>query len=63
MRTFFLTCLLVVGVSLEAAVPSVEYKRIEDVIYGRKSGTALTMDVLKPEKANGKGIVLLLSAG
>lgn len=39
------------------------YKRTEDVIYGRKYGTALTMDVITPEKPNGAGIVLVVSGG
>lgn len=37
--------------------------RIKDVVYGRKFGTALTMDVLKPAKPNGIGVVFLLSGG
>lgn len=36
----------------------------EDVIYGRKFGTALTMDVFTPKKdANGAAIVLVVSGG
>ncbi|MBX9582430.1 MAG: alpha/beta hydrolase [Gemmataceae bacterium] len=36
----------------------------DDVIYGRKHGTALTMDVFTPkEKANGRGVVLCVSGG
>ena len=37
--------------------------RVRDVVYGRKFGTALTMDVLKPAKPNGIGVVYLLSGG
>jgi acetyl esterase/lipase/predicted amidohydrolase len=38
--------------------------RQEDVIYGRKDGTALTLDVFTPEgNANGAGIVLVVSGG
>ncbi len=37
--------------------------RIRDVIYGYKSGMALTMDVLKPAQPNGIGVVYLLSGG
>jgi acetyl esterase/lipase len=45
-----------------AADPSFERK--EDVIYGRKFGTALTMDVFTPKKqSNGAGIVLVVSGG
>jgi acetyl esterase/lipase len=39
-----------------------EYTRAEDVIYGRKFGTALTMDVFRPKKdANGAAIVWVVS--
>ncbi|HEV3435878.1 MAG TPA: alpha/beta hydrolase [Gemmata sp.] len=40
------------------------FTRTEDVIYGRKFGVALTMDVFAPkEKANGRGIVFCVSGG
>ena len=40
------------------------FDREEDVIYGRKFGTALTMDVLTPKKgANGSAVVLMVSGG
>jgi acetyl esterase/lipase len=39
------------------------YERTEDVIYGRKFGTALTMDVFQPEKQNGYGILFMVSGG
>jgi acetyl esterase/lipase len=40
------------------------YSRIEDVIYGRKYGTALTLDVIKPKKnSNGLGIIAIISGG
>lgn len=38
-------------------------QRTPDVIYGRKSGVALTMDVFRPEKSNGYGVLLLVSGG
>lgn len=41
-----------------------EYTRTEDVIYGRKFGTALTMDVFRPKTGgNGIGIVSVVSGG
>jgi acetyl esterase/lipase len=40
-----------------------DYLRTEDVIYGRKFGTALTLDVFQPPKANGYGIILMVSGG
>src|SRR3954464_5509211 len=42
------------------------YTRTDDVIYGRKFGLAMTMDVFAPkdkEKANGKGIIWCVSGG
>ena len=34
-----------------------------EVIYGRKFGTALTLDVIKPEKPNGFGVLYMVSGG
>ena len=54
--------LLAIPVSLKAQ--DVAYDRKEDVIYGRKYGTALTMDVFAPkDHANGAGIVWVVSGG
>src|SRR5262249_3230117 len=40
------------------------YNRKEDVIYGRKFGTALTMDVFSPRKnANGAAVIWVISGG
>lgn len=40
------------------------YNRTEDVIYGRKDGMALTLDVFKPKKeANGLGVIFVVSGG
>lgn len=38
-------------------------RRTEDVIYGRKSGLALTMDVFQPAKQNGCGLLFLVNGG
>ena len=40
-----------------------QFTRTEDVIYGRKFGTALTMDVFQPAKPNGAGVVMMVSGG
>ncbi len=45
------------------AQSATDYKRTEDVIYGRKFGTALTLDVFQPDKPNGCGIVFMVSGG
>src|SRR5688572_27291066 len=39
------------------------FTRTEDVIYGRKFGTALTLDVFQPAKPNGAGVVFMVSGG
>lgn len=46
------------------AQTEVEFKRTEDVIYGRKSGVALTLDVVQPVKANnGHAVIFMVSGG
>src|SRR5262249_46023270 len=41
-----------------------EYDRASDVIYGRKYGTALTMDVITPKaKQNGAAVIVVVSGG
>jgi len=44
-----------------AAEPA--YTRTEDVVYGRKYGTALTLDVFTPRPANGAAVVMVMSGG
>jgi acetyl esterase/lipase len=55
--------LLLLSVPCAWAQTKVEFTRTEDVIYGRKFGTALTLDVFQPQPANGVGIVLMVSGG
>ena len=38
-------------------------QRTEDVIYDRKFGTALTLDVFQPANANGCGVLFMVSGG
>lgn len=48
------------------AIAQETFTRTEDVIYGRKHGLAMTMDIFTPkdkEKANGKGIIWCVSGG
>jgi acetyl esterase/lipase len=49
--------------SWNARAEKPEFKREEDVIYGRKYGVALTMDVFTPEKQNGAAVALVVSGG
>ncbi len=39
------------------------YTRQQDVIYGRKFGTALTMDVFTPKQQNGAAVIVCISGG
>jgi acetyl esterase/lipase len=40
-----------------------EWSRERDVIYGRKYGLAMTMDVFRPKESNGKAIIFVVSGG
>lgn len=48
---------------LGASAPAQETQRVRDVIYGKKGGVALTMDVFKPAKPNGIGVIWIVSGG
>jgi acetyl esterase/lipase len=55
--------LILIGPTLRADDEK-PYERTEDVIYGRKHGTALTMDVFQPkENRKGIGLVFVVSGG
>ncbi len=54
--------LLVLGLFLSLRIQAEELRRTE-VIYGRKFGTALTLDVLQPPKTNGLAVVWVISGG
>ena len=65
-RLFFgcLTLLVVLSGSCSAFAADELYTRIEDVVYGRKHGMALTLDVFTPkEKANGAAVIFAVSGG
>jgi acetyl esterase/lipase len=58
-----LTAWILLGTA-RASAEEMTFKRQEDVIYGRKFGTALTMDVFTPARdAKGIGIVMVVSGG
>lgn len=54
--------LLLLGLVCSAAAAPVVH-RTEDVIYGRKFGLALTLDVFQPAPSNRCGIVFLVNGG
>ncbi len=53
---------LVLTAALADAVAGDAVQRTE-VIYGRKFGTALTLDVFRPEQPNGCGLLFMISGG
>ena len=53
-----LTLILLAGASRAFAQGTT---RTRDVVYGRKFGMALTMDVWKPGKQNGSGVIFIIS--
>lgn len=46
-----------------AAGTNTPFTRTEDVVYGRKHGLALTLDVFRPAQTNGCGVLFLVSGG
>lgn len=57
-------CLGLVAWQAPAAGDEPNWDRVEDVIYGRKFGTALTLDVFKPkDQSNGRGLIWVVSGG
>ncbi len=58
-----LALVLLAGLVPARAQTPAEFTRTEDVVYGRKFGVALTLDVIQPAKPNGFGIVSMISGG
>jgi acetyl esterase/lipase len=60
-RTFLAWCAaLILG---SGALARADQTQIKDVVYRHKLGVALTMDVFKPEKPNGIGVLWMVSGG
>jgi acetyl esterase/lipase len=59
---FLAAALLLPLVPAHAQSP-VDFTRTEDVVYGRKFGFALTLDVIQPKQPNGYGIISIVSGG
>ena len=49
--------------SRAAADPPPNVTRTEDLVYGRKDGLALTLDVFEPAAPNGAGLLFLVNGG
>ena len=62
-----ITCLTVtlseIGQATDRIYAPTDVQRTEDVIYGRKFGMALTMDVFQPAKPNGCAVLFLVNGG
>lgn len=64
MTRLLLAAAAALALAAPAAAQPLNATRTDDVIYGRKHGLAMTMDVFTPkEKANGKGVVWCVSGG
>lgn len=63
MRRIQVFLLLFVALQAATAQNNSGLTRTEDVIYGRKFGTALTLDVLQPAQSNGCAIIWIVSGG
>ena len=56
--------LTLIAASVAPAAEPAAVTRTQDVIYGRKHGTALTLDVIRPTaNGNGRGIIWVVSGG
>jgi acetyl esterase/lipase len=58
-----LTILLLAIANTNARTTSAQTDRKSDVIYGRRAGLALTLEVITPTRANGLGVVWVVSSG
>jgi acetyl esterase/lipase len=58
-----LAALIFLAVCETAIAHDLNFRRTEDVIYGRKYGTALTMDVFKSAQPNGSAIIFVVCGG
>ena len=63
MKHLFLALLSISILTSVRAQSAGDFKRTEDVIYGRKFGTALTLDVFQPVKTNGCAVLFMVSGG
>jgi acetyl esterase/lipase len=68
MPRLLLSAALLLPLAAPLLAQEVKYDRKEDVIYGRKFGLAMTLDVFTPkdadkQKANGAGVIFCVSGG
>lgn len=58
-----LALLLTIGLATAQPAPATDTTRTRDVIYQKRDGFALTMDVFKPANPNGAAIIKIISGG
>lgn len=58
--TFMVSAWLLTGSQLRGADA---VRRTEDIVYGRKDGMALTLDLFQPERPNGAALMFLVNGG
>ena len=65
MKSHWIKKIAMLGVlfCLAINVKGADYERTKDVIYGRKHGVALTMDVITHAKQNNRGVIFAVSGG
>ncbi len=63
MKSILITLAVLCSPAITWAQDSAEYSRKQDVVYGRKFGTALTMDVFMPKKPSGAAVIWVVSGG
>lgn len=61
--TLLLTLLACIGLAGAPRAQEAAPTRVRDVIYGRKGGVVLTMDVFKPAKPSGIGVLWMVGGG
>lgn len=61
--SFPMVLLLALSISTRPLPADDTMKIIPDVVYGHKYGLALTLDVFKPTKPNGAGVLFMVSGG
>ena len=54
---------LLLSLGLASAQPAPDLNRVRDVIYQKRDGFVLTMDVFKPAQPNGAAIIKIISGG
>lgn len=63
-RYILTLCAGLLAPAVALAADAAKFTRVEDVVYGRKYGTALTLDVFTPKtETNGAAVVMVISGG